>query len=206
MLKKNNRLQERETAHGGVGTRDRPDLLAGAAGPRPETGAARRAGPTVETPGRHGFLETKPERSVSRTLGKEAGRAWESRHSSLFFPLSRYGPAESSTTAGNADRAVLYDFMRFPAGIQTASDPPSRRMASPATHSCSIHTAFVAGTRPAVESVMMPPSPRVVPPLPRPPTRGRPRERPHRPVTGRALRRHGRPTPSIRSRAPRRCA
>jgi len=30
-----------------------------------------------------------------------------SRHSTRFFPLSRHGPARSSSTAENADRAVL---------------------------------------------------------------------------------------------------
>ena len=54
-----------------------------------------------------------------RNLRRRGGRGWESRHSSPVFPLSRHGPAESSPMAGNADRAVLYDFRRFPAGIQT---------------------------------------------------------------------------------------
>ena len=44
---------------------------------------------------------------ASGTFGKEAPRARESRHSTLFFLLSRYGPAGSSTVARVADRAVL---------------------------------------------------------------------------------------------------
>ena len=64
--------------------------------------------------------DTRP-RSVATSMGlgrrqprSPAARfrlgARESRHSFPFFPLSRYGPAGSSPTAGNADRAVLVDF------------------------------------------------------------------------------------------------
>ena len=63
--------------------------------------ASRTAARTTRLPG------TRGERSASGTFGEEAGRARESRHSSPFFPLSRHGPAGSSPTAGNADRAVL---------------------------------------------------------------------------------------------------
>ena len=43
------------------------------------------------------------------------------------LPLSRNGPAKSRPTAGNADRAVLYDFRRFPAVISSSGVPPTRR-------------------------------------------------------------------------------
>ena len=42
-----------------------------------------------------------------KTSKKRRQRVRESRHSDPVFPLSRHGPAGSSTTAGNADRAVL---------------------------------------------------------------------------------------------------
>ena len=42
--------------------------------------------------------------SLARTVVRRRGQ--ESGHSSPVSPLSRYGPAGSSTTAGNADRAV----------------------------------------------------------------------------------------------------
>jgi len=48
----------------------------------------------------------------------------ESRHSGPVFPLSRHGPAGSSTLAGNADRAVLVRLRRLPAGIQVLTIPP----------------------------------------------------------------------------------
>ena len=63
-----------------------------------------------------------PEPSSKRRRG-----AWESRHSILFFPLSRHGPAKSSPMAGNADRAVLYVVRRFPARILALGDPPQHR-------------------------------------------------------------------------------
>ena len=55
---------------------------------------------------------------------------FDSRPSSSAFPLLRHGPAGSSTTAGNADRAVLYDFSRFPVGIQALTIPSRRRPTS----------------------------------------------------------------------------
>ncbi len=64
---------------------------------------------------------------VSGTFGEGAARARESRHSSTVFPLSRHGPAGSSATAGNADRAVLYTVRRFPARIRASGDPPQHR-------------------------------------------------------------------------------
>ena len=66
---------------------------------------------------------------VSGTFGEGAARARESRHSSTVFPLSRHGPAGSSATAGNADRAVLYTVRRFPARIRASGDPPQHRAA-----------------------------------------------------------------------------
>ena len=52
--------------------------------------------------------------TVSWAFGEEAVPGRESRHSSAVFPHSRHGPAGSGQTAGNADRAVLVDFRRFP--------------------------------------------------------------------------------------------
>jgi len=48
---------------------------------------------------------SKPPRSLARTVVRRRGQ--EAGHSSPVFPLSRYGPAGSSTTGGNADRAAL---------------------------------------------------------------------------------------------------
>ena len=47
----------------------------------------------------------------------------ESRHPNSVFPFSLHGPARSRPMAGNADRAVLYDFRRFPARILATSNP-----------------------------------------------------------------------------------
>ena len=62
---------------------------------------------------RFGGSDRCPDDIVSRnvneasgTFGEGAARARESRHSSLFFPLSRHGPAGSNTVARVADRAV----------------------------------------------------------------------------------------------------
>ena len=55
------------------------------------------------------------------------GPGRDSRHSNPVFPLSRHGPAKSSPTAGNADRAVPVDFRRFPAVIRASCAPPVRR-------------------------------------------------------------------------------
>ena len=41
------------------------------------------------------------------------------------FPLLTHGGTCRSTTAGNADRTVLYDFRRFPAVIWPSGDPPT---------------------------------------------------------------------------------
>ena len=81
------------------------------------------AGRTAAKPEGRGFARRSRVVGRSGTFGEEAGRARESRHSSAVFPLSRHGPARSSTTAENADRAVLYDFIRFSAGILTAYSP-----------------------------------------------------------------------------------
>ena len=59
-------------------------------------------------------------------MTRRRGRG-RSRHSCPVFPLLRHGPARSSPTAGNADRAVLYDFRRFSARIRTLGDPPKRQ-------------------------------------------------------------------------------
>ena len=61
---------------------------------------------------------------LSGNCGEKAARSLESRHSRPVFPLSRYGPAGSSTTAGSADRAVPFDFRRFPAVIHTTATLP----------------------------------------------------------------------------------
>ena len=63
------------------------------------------------------------ERGWLPGLSAKRRRGRESRHSSPVFPLSRHDPAGSRTTAGSADRAVLYDFRRFPAGILATSSP-----------------------------------------------------------------------------------
>ena len=47
----------------------------------------------------------------------------DSRQSGRVFALSPHGPAGSSTTAGNADRAVLYDFKGLLAVIQATCRP-----------------------------------------------------------------------------------
>ena len=60
---------------------------------------------------------TMINRSDVGALHGVSRRALSSRHPIALFPLSPHGPAGFSTTAGNADRAVLYDFMRFPAVI-----------------------------------------------------------------------------------------
>ena len=62
---------------------------------------------TAEHPGRNGSPWDESERSASGSFGKEAARTRESRHSGPIFLLSPHGPAGSSTTAENADRAVL---------------------------------------------------------------------------------------------------
>ena len=59
-----------------------------------------------------------------RTAYSRKRESADSRHSRPTFPLSRYGPAGSSTAAENADRAVLIRLTRFPAGIQTSCAPP----------------------------------------------------------------------------------
>ena len=41
----------------------------------------------------------------------------DSRLLGVIRPLFRYGGTRCGEVAGNADRAVLYDFRRFPAGI-----------------------------------------------------------------------------------------
>ena len=50
----------------------------------------------------------------------------DSRQSVPSFPLSRHDRVSDGPTARNADRAVLYDFRRFPAGIYATSNPPSQ--------------------------------------------------------------------------------
>ena len=70
-------------------------------------------------PGRFRLLGTTA-RWASGTFGEGGGAGRDCRHSSPFLPLSGHGPAGSSTTAGSADRAVLYGFRRFPAGIHAA--------------------------------------------------------------------------------------
>ena len=49
-----------------------------------------------------------------------------SRQSGPFFPLSRHDPAESGERAGNADRAVLIEFRRGPAGTRASGAQQSR--------------------------------------------------------------------------------
>ena len=57
------------------------------------------------------------------TLAKRIPQWRNSRHSRPTFPLSGHGPEGSSTTVGNADRAVQYGFRRFPALICASGDP-----------------------------------------------------------------------------------
>lgn len=52
-----------------------------------------------------------------------------SRYFNPFFWLSRPAPAGISTTVGNADRAVLIDFRRFPAVIHAIRNPLIQRTA-----------------------------------------------------------------------------
>ena len=59
-----------------------------------------------------------------RGSGSDENAGGNSRHSDPVFPLFWYSPAGSSTTAGNADRAVLYDFRRFPALIHSTVTLP----------------------------------------------------------------------------------
>ena len=68
-------------------------------------------------------FQGQSEEGDSGTFGEEAARARESRHSTPISPLLWLGPAGSSTTAENADRAALYDFRPFPAGILAPSSP-----------------------------------------------------------------------------------
>ena len=78
---------------------------------------------TAEHLGRNGLLGTRGREVGFRHLPKRRpGRTRESRHPGPVFPPSRYGPAGSSTMARNADRAVLYDFRRYPAGIRSSGD------------------------------------------------------------------------------------
>ena len=74
----------------------------------------------------------RPDEMASRVEGESRLRGTspkrlcgtrESRNSNPVFPLLRHGPAGSSPAAGNADRAVLVDFRRFPAVIQAFGDP-----------------------------------------------------------------------------------
>ena len=79
---------------------------------------------------RVGVLAQHGDRDSSRGLGiflEEAARGAGVPPFKYVCPLSGYDPAGSSPTAGNADRAVLYDFRRFPAGIQTFGDPLIQR-------------------------------------------------------------------------------
>ena len=77
---------------------------------------------TADTPGRNYFPGRRRE-SASGNFAKEAARGTESRNSNPVFLLLRHGPAGSSPTAGNADRAVPVDFRRFPAVIWAFGDP-----------------------------------------------------------------------------------
>ena len=119
--------------------------------PRPPGVAIRDAAARTRTrrslgtgPGASGAAQCIPSRTTGESCcaqtadryelsGRERGRlpepsakrlrARKSRHSSPGFPLSRHDPAGSSPTAGNADRAVLQDFRRFPAGIRATYSP-----------------------------------------------------------------------------------
>lgn len=57
------------------------------------------------------FVHQLHDHRSSRPALRATGGGADSRHSSTFFPLSRYGLAGSSTMARNADRAVPYELM-----------------------------------------------------------------------------------------------
>ena len=67
--------------------------------------SARRASAPSPLPDDMASRDRREE--ASGTFCYDARRAWESRHSTPFFPLSRHGPARSSKTAESADRAAL---------------------------------------------------------------------------------------------------
>ena len=73
-----------------------------------ETGEPASADRRADSPGATKALLGVNE-VVCRDLSGEARWTQESRHLGPVFPLSRYGPAGSSATTRNADRAVLYD-------------------------------------------------------------------------------------------------
>jgi len=56
-------------------------------------------------------------------LWRRGGGGWGLPPLEYVFPASAHGPAGFNSTAGNADRAALYELIRFPAGISTSRVP-----------------------------------------------------------------------------------
>ena len=81
-------------------------------------------GRTADTP-RRNYSPGRRRESASGQLRRTGGAGAGFPPFNTFFSLSRHGPAGSSPTAGNADRAVLYDFRRLPAGILASGVPPT---------------------------------------------------------------------------------
>ncbi len=93
------------------------------------------------------------ERSASGPSEERRQRVRESRHSSTFFPLSGHDPAGSSSRAGNADRAFLYDFRRFPTVILATDSPLGQHHHSPRSFAGSFlgscHSGLTRAPQPA---------------------------------------------------------
>ena len=72
----------------------------------------------------HGMLGEVRRESSSPDVIASLRPCQDSRQSVPFFPLSRQGGMRCRPkTARNADRAVLYDFRRFPTVILATSSP-----------------------------------------------------------------------------------